>query len=276
MILTRTLLEYAGVTVADVACRHPAGRGAQTEPSTGYGLVFVRRGCFVRHAEGGTEVLDPTAAFARRPGQEQRYDHPTVGGDDCTAMSFDETVAAALWGDEPDLPEEPLPISPRLDLAHRRLLAEARRGADPDALYERTLNLAAAALAQRHPHRVLAGRPGTRRGRRQLVRDAREALATAPERPLPALARELGVSPHHLSRIFHAHTGHTIAQHRLRLRCRAALQRIAAGEDSLARLAAEVGFADQSHLTRAIRRQTGYTPTQLRRLLGYAGEISGA
>jgi AraC-like DNA-binding protein len=84
---------------------------------------------------------------------------------------------------------------------------------------------------------------------------------------LPALARELGVSPHHLSRVFHAHTGHTIAQHRLMLRSREALQRIAEGEDSLARLAAELGFADQSHLTRAIRRQTGRTPGQLRRLL---------
>jgi len=267
MLRTRTLLEYAGVTVAEVACRHPAGRGAQTEPSAGYGLVFVRRGCFVRHADGGTEVLDPTVAFARNPGQEQRYDHPTIGGDDCTALTFDETIAAALCGGEPELPEEPLLISAQLDLAHRRLLAEGRRAADPDVVYEHTLNLAAATLAQRHPQRVDAGRPCTRRARRQLVRDAREALAAAPHRALPVLARELGVSPHHLSRVFHAHTGHTIAQHRLQLRSRAAQQRIAEGEDSLARLAVDVGFADQSHLTRTIRRQTGHTPTQLRRLL---------
>jgi AraC-like DNA-binding protein len=125
-----------------------------------------------------------------------------------------------------------------------------------------------ATLAQHRPPRSLTGRPDARRARRRLARDAREALAAAPGRPLPALASQLGTSPHHLSRVFHAHTGHTLAQHRLLLRARAAMARIAEGEDSLARLAAELGFADQSHLTRTIRRQTGHTPTQLRRLLG--------
>lgn len=274
MLATRTLVEYAGVAVADVACRHRAGRGAQTEPSTGFGLVFVRHGCFVRHADGASELLDPTVAFTRSPGQEQRYDHPTGVGDDCTALTFDETVAAALCGGEPDLPDEPLVVPARLDLAHRRLLAECRRGDDPDALYERSLNLAAATLAQRDPQRVDAGRPCTRRARRQLVRDAREALAAAPARALPALAGELAVSPHHLSRVFHAHTGHTISEHRVLLRSRAALQRIAEGENNLARLAAELGFADQSHLTRTIRRQTGHTPTQLRGLLTREERVS--
>ena len=268
MLESHQLFAYGGVALADVTCRHSRGRGVLTEPSDGYGVVFVRRGSFLRHADGAGEALDPTVAFARRPGQEQRYDHPTSGGDDCTALTFDETVAADLWGGEPDLPDTPLPISAELDLAHRWLLADARRGADPDALYERTLTLASATLAWHHPQRVDSGRPYGRRARQQLVRDAREALATAPQRGLPALARELGISPHHLSRVFHAHTGHTIAQHRMLLRSRAALHRIAEGEDSLARLAAEVGFADQSHLTRTIRRQTGYSPTQLRRLLG--------
>nr|WP_231921066.1 AraC family transcriptional regulator [Micromonospora narathiwatensis] len=40
------------------------------------------------------------------------------------------------------------------------------------------------------------------------------------------------------------------------------------GVDSLAGLAAELGFADQAHLTRTVRAQLGHTPGQLRRLLG--------
>jgi len=270
MLQARPLLSYAGVAIADVACRHPAGRGTATEPSPGYGLVFVRRGCFVRHADGDTEVLDPTTAFIRSPGQEQRYDHPTGGGDDCTVLTFSHTVAATLWGEAPDPAEGPLPISARVDVAHRRLLAECRRRTDPDALYELTLDLAGATLAQRRPQPPEAARSATSRARRQLVRDALEALAAAPQRALPTLARELGTSPHHLSRVFHAHTGHGVAQHRLQLRSRAALHRIAEGEDSLARLAHDLGFADQSHLTRTIRRQTGHTPAQLRKLLGHA------
>jgi AraC-like DNA-binding protein len=274
MLVSHTVLDYAGIEVAEVACRHRSGRGAETEPSSGYGLVFVRRGCFVRHADGAREVLDPTVAFARAPGQEQHYDHPTDAGDDCTALTFDEPTAAALWGAAP--PERPLTVSARLDFAHRQLLAEGRRGADPDALYEHAVNLAAATLSQSEPEPLHAARPSSRRARRRLVHDTREALAEAPARALPALARELGVSPHHLSRVFHAHTGHTIAQHRLQLRGRAALERIANGEDSLARLAAELGFADQSHLTRTIRQQTGHTPTQLRTLIHSGSPAPGS
>jgi AraC-like DNA-binding protein len=99
------------------------------------------------------------------------------------------------------------------------------------------------------------------------VDGAREALAADTERSLPELARELAVSPHHLSRIFRAATGATVARHRMRLRARAALERLADGEANLGRLAADLGFADQSHLCRVVRAETGGTPTALRRAL---------
>jgi AraC-like DNA-binding protein len=53
----------------------------------------------------------------------------------------------------------------------------------------------------------------------------------------------------------------------MRLRTRAALEHLAGGEQSLARLAAYLGFADQSHLCRVIRRETGRPPSALRRML---------
>jgi AraC-like DNA-binding protein len=48
---------------------------------------------------------------------------------------------------------------------------------------------------------------------------------------------------------------------------RAALGRLADGEPDIARLATELGFADQSHFSRSIRIETGQTPSALRRLL---------
>ena len=86
-------------------------------------------------------------------------------------------------------------------------------------------------------------------------------------RSLTELAQLLSVSPHHLSRVFRAQTGHTIARHRMRLRARAALDRLGDGEPELARLAAELGFADQAHLTRVVRAETGTTPAALRAAL---------
>ena len=94
-----------------------------------------------------------------------------------------------------------------------------------------------------------------------------ERLAGDPDRSLLELARDLSVSPHHLSRVFRAETGHTIARHRMRLRARAALERLAGGERDLARLAADLGLSDQSHLSRVLRSETGETPALLRREL---------
>jgi AraC-like DNA-binding protein len=48
---------------------------------------------------------------------------------------------------------------------------------------------------------------------------------------------------------------------------RAAMERIAGGERDLARMAADLGFADQSHLCRVVRAETGTTPAALRAAL---------
>jgi AraC-like DNA-binding protein len=255
------------VAIADVACRHGAGRGHDEQHSGGHVVVFVRRGCFTRTADGAEALLDPTRAYCMNPGEEQRYDHPHAHGDDCTALSLDEMLVASLAGGEPRLPNAPLHTLPELDLQHRLLLSAARRREDEHEVVERAIELVASTLSQRDERRVEAGRPGTERARRLLADQAREALAADCDTSLPELARELAISQHHLSRTFRAATGHTITRHRMRLRARAALERLGGGERNLGRLAADLGFADQSHLCRVIRSETGHTPAVLRRAL---------
>jgi AraC-like DNA-binding protein len=267
MLSRRTLVERDGIGLAEVACRSARGRGQAGEHTDRHGLVFVRRGCFVREAEGIASTFDSTLAYCVNPAEEERYDHPHAGGDDCTVLSLSPELVASLARGEASLPRRPLAASPEVDLEHRLLLTAARRGDDPHEVVERGIVLAARALVQDDPRPVAAGRPATARARRALVAGTREALAADPGRSLPQLARELALSPHHLSRIFSAATGTTISRHRLRLRVRAALERLAGGERNLARLAAELGFADQSHLCRAVRSETRRTPSALRRLL---------
>jgi AraC-like DNA-binding protein len=253
--------------IADVACRWPRGRGECAEQASKHALVFVRRGCFVREADGIASTLDSTLVYGINPEQEERYDHPHPGGDDCTVLFLTPEVAASLGGGEPSLPTRPLAASPEIDLEHRLLLASARRNDDPDELVERGITLAGRTLEEDTPRAVAAGRPATAHARRVLVAGAREALAAEPQLSLPQLARALAVSPHHLSRTFSSTTGTTISRHRVRLRVRAAMERLADGECDLARLAAAVGFADQSHLCRALKSETHRTPSALRRLL---------
>ncbi len=266
MLSARTILEWDGLEIADVACRHGRGKGA-VEEAGAHSVAFVRRGCFVRSATAGRALLDPSAVFFANSGEEQRYDHPHAGGDDCTAFILSPSLAASIWGGDPTLPSAPVHSSPRLDLEHRLLFAQADRGADPDEIGERAILLIASVLEQDNWRRAQSGRPASSRARRALVDSAREALAADPGQSLPALAGSLSISPHHLSRIFRSATGHTISRHRMRLRARAALGRLAAGERNLARLAADLGFADQSHLCRVVRAETGSTPKALREAL---------
>ena len=268
MLSARTVLRCDGVEICDVACRCPAGPGAATERPGGHILVFVRRGCFVRSVDGADALLDPTVAYCANPCEEERYDHPHARGDDCTVVGLDAALVSSLRAGEPKLPTRPLPISGRIDLEHRLLLAAARRGADPHEIVERAIGLTARVLEHADWSRVNAGRPATARARRALADGAREVLAANPDRSLVDLARELAVSPHHLSRVFRSMTGSTISRHRMRLRARTALERLAGGEDNLAELAVDLGFADQSHLCRVLHDEIGRTPSGVRRALG--------
>jgi AraC family transcriptional regulator len=69
----------------------------------------------------------------------------------------------------------------------------------------------------------------------------------------------------HFARMFRRHTGASLHRHLLRLRLRAALERIVATLDDLAAVALDVGFASHSHFTDAFRREFGRAPSEVRR-----------
>jgi AraC family transcriptional regulator len=79
-----------------------------------------------------------------------------------------------------------------------------------------------------------------------------------------ALAQEAGVHPVHLARVFRRQYGRTVASYLHHLRVLAAAERLAADETPVARIAADAGFADHSHLCRVFGRALGVTPTDFR------------
>jgi AraC family transcriptional regulator len=81
------------------------------------------------------------------------------------------------------------------------------------------------------------------------------------------LAREAGVHPVHLSRMFRRFTGKGIGEYVHRLRIREACERMLDPETSLADISCETGFADQSHFTRTFHAIAGTSPGAFRALL---------
>jgi AraC family transcriptional regulator len=79
------------------------------------------------------------------------------------------------------------------------------------------------------------------------------------------LARDAGVHPVHLARVFRARENQTPGDYLQRVRVRAACQLLHHPERPLAAIAAECGFADQSHLTRVFRKIVGLAPGEFRR-----------
>ncbi len=79
------------------------------------------------------------------------------------------------------------------------------------------------------------------------------------------VAAQLRVHPVHLCRLMRGETGRSTASNVRRVRVRRALDRLVTGRNSLAAIAAETGFADQSHMTREFTRELGVTPGGIRR-----------
>ncbi|MGP3959649.1 helix-turn-helix domain-containing protein [Nonomuraea sp. 3N208] len=270
-----------GFTLDAVTCVDDHRGWSAAEVNDRYRVVLVRRGTFRRKADGQSAVADPTMAYLGVPGEEEHFAHP-AGGDVCTSLSLSPDLWRTLTGDrngEGVRPTRPaVYVDASLDLAHRRVLAAARDGDTGFALAESLLPLICAALARSVSGRLgPAATPTSTATRTSAATRTTAALAGAAREAITAghpaaggllsLAEFLEVSPYQLSRAFTRELGISLTHYRNRVRVGWALDRLENGEPSLAVLAADLGFADQAHLTRTIRRHVGHTPTALRRLL---------
>jgi len=91
-----------------------------------------------------------------------------------------------------------------------------------------------------------------------------QALASEPDLRLETWAARNGLSPQTLSRGFRQAYGTTAKRFRAEHRAQRAVRTLPGWTETLGDLAAELGFADQAHLTRAVVSLTGVTPGQLR------------
>jgi len=86
---------------------------------------------------------------------------------------------------------------------------------------------------------------------------------------LRRIAREVGVHPVYFAAAFRRFHGCSPGQYLRRKRFERARHLISDPDVSLAQVAIDAGFSDQSHLNRIFRRFTGMTPRQYRTFLSY-------
>jgi len=101
--------------------------------------------------------------------------------------------------------------------------------------------------------------------RRALVMEVVEAMrVAAPDARVDGIARAFAVSPRTLQRLFIRHVGASPKAVLQRFRRQQAVDLLGEpGAPSLARIAAELGYSDQSHLTRDFRATLGHSPSAL-------------
>jgi AraC-like DNA-binding protein len=139
------------------------------------------------------------------------------------------------------------------------LFFKAGRVSDADAI---------ARTAERDPQAALYVLAAQLREISPVVEDWADLLANEivrdPSCRLDRWADAHGIVPETVSRGFAKVYGTTAARFRAEIRARRALRQIIRTAVSLVEIAAVVGFADQAHMTRAVRDLTGATPTYWR------------
>ena len=80
------------------------------------------------------------------------------------------------------------------------------------------------------------------------------------------MAATVGLSESWFATVFKQTTGKTPLQWLLARRIELVQKRLVEGELNLADIAAQLGFSDQSHLTKAFRQAVGETPAAWRRM----------
>jgi AraC family transcriptional regulator len=239
--------------VADATLMETRYAPGSTLPAHAHELpmfVFVAAGSFDESFETRQRTCGAGQLLYRPPGE--RHAQRFLGqGSACLTIEIPELDARALHDADGRLQLAGIP-----SLLAMRVYDEFRRSTtDALEVEELLANLSATAA-----HR----RPVTERCAPAWLRSTQDAIEARFRHPLRLsdLARDAGVHRVHLSRTFRRFLGCGVAEFVRRRRVHAACASIRLGARRLSSIAAETGFADESHMGRAFREVMHCSPRE--------------
>jgi AraC family transcriptional regulator len=244
--------------------RHPANSQLPRHAHASASLACVLRGSFVEEAGAATVRCTPLSALFK-PAGEEHADHYGADGAECLLIEVPESRLRVMPG---TVFTGVLHVASGAVAALVQALATEVRSADalsPVAIEGLVLELLAQIGRQAEPQ--MHGGPSWLPGVLDMLRSRfREPLI------MSDLASDAGIDPSHLARVFRCHEGVTPSEYLRLQRVEWARWRLLRSSDSLASIALDAGFADQSHFTRSFRRVLGVSPGRYRMCLASAPE----
>lgn len=256
------LLRTSDVLLGASRC-DPVDPESEAEETEDYHtLVFPIEGVFSVDTGSTLTSATPSKLLFFDKGQTHRIRHPHGANDRSIYVSLSQRVVEPFADPEGCFRQMEAFTDPRFDFRLTRLVNRARRRSltrlELDEFALHTLSYytdepRAPSLPSRQ-HRDIADGAGEHL-----------ALHFREDCDLSHVARDVGVSPHHLSRVFKTVTGKSLTRRRTQLRLRYALEQIVSGCDDLSAVAVESGFYDHPHMANSFRTHLGISPSMVRR-----------
>lgn len=225
-----------------------------------YGIGVIDQGGQLWHSRRGQVEAGPNNVISVSPGEVHDGDAVGDAGRTWRMLYIDPAIVARLTADG-TTGAGPFELP-------RPVLQDARLAGLVRALFEAVTSPAGSMLREELMLEILSamGKPGRHQakpGSNSPIEIARSRIDDAPCAPttLAELAALCGLNIFQFIRAFKQSSGFTPHAYIIQRRVQLAKSRIAKGE-ALANVAADIGFADQSHMTRAFVSRYGISPAR--------------
>jgi AraC-like DNA-binding protein len=275
----RELFDSELLKIRHAVARPSQSKGDDIPRGTADLMLMPIAGVFAKHESSKRHVIaNSNHALFFGYGKHYRISFPGNIGDESLVFAFSQSALAELLAQT--VGAERL-YSPRIDthcllapdtVLQRELLWHHLRSGTIDRLAIEELGvsmLAASLLAACKDRRSKdrARHSFTVARRRQKIELVKELISLHPEQEwaLGDLARQAGISPYHLVRVFREEVGVPVHRYLVRTRLGKGLESMRVPDAGLTDIALEAGFANHSHFTSRFRSVFGTTPSQFRK-----------